>query len=116
MRSFTYDTLNVHPVGQNVILAVMPYEGYNMEDATVLNSGSVDRGFGRSSRFRPYISVELNYAGGLRDDVCIPDKDVSGYRTEESYRFLEDDGIVYPEAQLNSGEVMIGKTSPPKFL
>ena len=116
VRSFTYDTLNVHPVGQNVVLAIMPYEGYNMEDATVLNSGSVDRGFGRSSRFKPYTSVELNYAGGLKDELCIPDKDVSGYRLEESYRFLEDDGVVYPEAELREGEVVIGKVSPPKFL
>jgi DNA-directed RNA polymerase subunit B len=116
VRSFVYDTLNVHPVGQNVVLAIMPYEGYNVEDATVLNGGSVDRGFGRSSRFRPYTSIELNYAGGLRDEICVPDKDVSGYRTEESYRFLEDDGIVYPEAELREGEVAIGKISPPKFL
>jgi len=116
VRSFVYDTLDVHPVGQNVILAVMPYEGYNMEDATVLNGGSVDRGFGRSSRFRPYTSVELNYAGGLKDEVVIPDKDVSGYRLEESYRFLEDDGIVFPEAEMVEGEVIIGKVSPPKFL
>ena len=116
VRSFTYDTLNVHPVGQNVVLAIMPYEGYNMEDAIVLNGGSVDRGFGRSSRFRPYISVELNYAGGLHDEICIPDKDVPGYRLEESYRFLEDDGIVFPEAEMKSGEIVIGKISPPKFL
>jgi DNA-directed RNA polymerase subunit B len=116
VRSFVYDTLNVHPVGQNVVLAVMPYEGYNIEDATVLNQGSVDRGFGRSSSFRPYVSVELNYAGGLKDEILIPDKDISGYRTEESYRFLEEDGIVYPEAELNEGEIVIGKISPPKFL
>jgi DNA-directed RNA polymerase subunit B len=116
VRTFIYDTLNVHPVGQNVIVAVMPYEGYNMEDATVLNEGSVQRGLGRSSRFRPYTSVELNYAGGLKDEIVIPDKDVSGYRTEESYKYLEDDGIVYPEASMISGEVVIGKISPPKFL
>jgi len=116
VRSFVYDTLDVHPVGQNVVLAVMPYEGYNMEDATVLNGGSVDRGFGRSSRFRPYSSVELNYAGGLRDEITIPDKDVSGYRLEESYKFLEDDGVVFPEAEMAEGEVVIGKVSPPKFL
>ncbi len=116
VRSFIYDTLDVHPVGQNVVLAVMPYEGYNMEDATVLNGGSVDRGFGRSSRFRPYTSVELNYAGGLKDEITIPNKDVSGYRLEENYRFLEDDGIVFPEAEMVEGEVVIGKVSPPKFL
>jgi len=116
VRSFIYDTLDVHPVGQNVVLAVLPYEGYNLEDAIVLNQGSVDRGFGRSSKFRPYTSIELNYAGGLKDEITIPNKDVSGYRTEESYRFLENDGIVYTEAELTEGEVVIGKVSPPKFL
>jgi len=116
VRSFIYDTLNVHPAGQNVIVAVMTHEGYNMEDALILNKGSVDRGLGRSTYYRPYNSVELNYAGGLKDEIVIPEKDVSGYRTEESYRFLEDDGVVYPEAKLKSGEVAIGKTSPPKFL
>jgi len=116
VSSFLYDTLDVHPVGQNVVLAILPYEGYNIEDAKVLNKGSVDRGFGRSSRFKPYTSVELNYAGGLKDEITIPEKDVSGYRTEESYRYLEDDGVVYPEAELEEGEVVIGKVSPPKFL
>ena len=116
VRSFIYDTLNVHPAGQNVIVAVMTHKGYNMEDALILNQGSLDRGLGRSTYYRPYTSIELNYAGGLRDEICIPEKDVSGYRTEESYRYLEDDGVVYPEARLDSGEVVIGKTSPPKFL
>jgi len=99
VRSFIYDTLNIHPAGQNVIVAVMTHEGYNIEDALILNKGSVDRGLARSTYYRPYTSVELNYAGGLRDEITIPEKDVSGYRTEESYRFLEDDGIAYPEAK-----------------
>jgi DNA-directed RNA polymerase subunit B len=116
VRSFVYDTLNLHPAGQNVVVAVMTHEGYNIEDALILNKGSVDRGFARSTYYRPYTSVELNYAGGLKDEICIPDKDVSGYRTEDSYRYLEDDGVVYPEAKLLSGDVVIGKTSPPKFL
>lgn len=116
VRSFIYDTLNVHPAGQNVIVAIMTHEGYNVEDALILNKGSVERGFGRSTYYRPYNSTELNYAGGLKDEIVIPEKDVSGYRTEESYRFLEDDGVVYPEAKLTAGEVVIGKTSPPKFL
>ncbi|MFA5857317.1 MAG: DNA-directed RNA polymerase subunit B'' [Candidatus Pacearchaeota archaeon] len=116
VRSIIYDTLNVHPAGQNVIVAVMTHEGYNIEDALILNKGSVDRGLGRSTYYRPYTSLELNYAGGLKDQVCIPDKDVSGYRTEMSYKFLEDDGIAYVEAPLNSGDVAIGKVSPPKFL
>jgi len=116
VRSFVYDALDSYPVGQNLVVAVMTYEGYNMEDALVINKGSIERGMGRSTYFRPYTSVELNYAGGLSDEICIPTKDVSGYKTEESYRFLEDDGVVFPEAELDAGEVVIGKVSPPKFL
>jgi len=116
VRTFVYDTLNVYPSGQNVIVAIMTHDGYNMEDALILNKASVDRGLGRSTYFRPYTSVELKYAGGLKDQVEIPEKGTSGYRTEESYRYLEEDGVVYPEAKMESGEVVIGKTSPPKFL
>ena len=116
VRSFLYDTLNVYPSGQNLVVAIMPFEGYNMEDSVVINKGSVDRGMGRSTYFRPYSATELHYAGGLSDEICIPEKDVSGYRTEASYKYLEDDGIVYPEASADSGEVIIGKTTPPKFL
>jgi DNA-directed RNA polymerase subunit B len=116
VRSFVYDTLEVYPAGQNIVVAIMPFEGYNMEDAVVLNKGSIDRGMGRSTYFRPYSATELQYAGGLSDEILVPDKDVAGYRTEASYRFLEDDGIVYPEADMNEGEVVIGKVTPPKFL
>ena len=116
VRSFVYDTLNIYPAGQNLMVAIMTYEGYNMEDALVFNKGSLDRGVGRSFYFRPYSTVEMNYAGGLKDEIAIPEKDTSGYKTESSYRLLEEDGIIYPEADLNEGDVLIGKMSPPKFL
>lgn len=116
VRSFIYDTLEVYSSGQNLIVGIMPYEGYNMEDSIVLSKDSIDRGLGRSTFFRPYAATELQYPGGLRDEIVVPDKDVSGYRTEQSYKFLEDDGIAYPEAYMNAGEVVIGKTTPPKFL
>ena len=116
VRSFVYDTLNTYPAGQNLVVAIMAHEGYNMEDALVFNKGSLDRGVGRSFYFRPYSAVEMNYAGGLKDEIVIPEKDTTGYRMESSYKFLENDGVIYPEAELSDGEVLIGKTSPPKFL
>ncbi len=116
VKSFVYDTLSVYPAGQNIVVAIMPYEGYNMEDSVVLNGASIQRGFGRSTYFKPYKAVELNYAGGLKDEITIPEKDVQGYRTEDSYKYLEDDGVAFPEAQLNSGDVVIGRVTPPKFL
>jgi DNA-directed RNA polymerase subunit B' len=105
-----------HAAGQNIVVAIMSYKGYNMEDAIVLNQGSVDRGLARSVYFRPSIAEELRYSGGLIDEVSIPDKDVKGYKTEKDYRFLEGDGIIYPESVVSEGDVIIGKTSPPRFL
>jgi DNA-directed RNA polymerase subunit B' len=105
-----------HPQGQNIVVAVMSYKGYNMEDAVIINKGSVERGFGRSTYFRPCIAEELRYAGGLTDEICLPDKDIKGFRSEHDYRYLEDDGIIYPEASVGEGDVIIGKTSPPRFL
>ena len=96
VRSFIYDTLNTYPAGQNLTIAVMPYDGYNMEDALLFNKGSLDRGVGRSFYFKPYSTIEMNYAGGLKDEIGVPDKDTSGYRLESSYQFLENDGIIYP--------------------
>ncbi len=105
-----------HPSGMNVTLAIMSYEGYNMEDAIIVNGGSLDRGFARSTYFRPVVAEEMRYSGGLIDEISIPDKEVKGYRSEHDYRLLDEDGIIYPEAKVSEADVIIGKTSPPRFL
>ncbi|MFC1768891.1 DNA-directed RNA polymerase subunit B [Nanoarchaeota archaeon] len=105
-----------HPAGQNIVVAIMSYKGYNMEDAIILNKGSIDRGLGRSSYFRPSVAEELRYAGGLIDEISVPDKNVKGYKSEKDYKYLEEDGIIYPEAKFKEGDVVIGRTSPPRFL
>ncbi|MBI2546077.1 DNA-directed RNA polymerase subunit B [Candidatus Woesearchaeota archaeon] len=105
-----------HPAGQNVVVAIMSWDGYNMEDAIVLNKGSIERGLGRSTYFRPALAEEIRYPGGLVDNISIPDKDVKGYKSERDYRLLEDDGIIFPEAEVKEGDVIIGKVSPPRFL
>ncbi|MFH1211623.1 MAG: DNA-directed RNA polymerase subunit B [Candidatus Woesearchaeota archaeon] len=118
VTSVIHDILSFdkHPSGQNVVVAFMAFEGYNMLDALVINRGSIDRGLGRSTYFRPVITEELRYSGGLIDEISIPNKDVKGYKSEHDYRFLEEDGIIYPEACVKESDVVIGKTSPPRFL
>ncbi|MBI2662194.1 DNA-directed RNA polymerase subunit B [Candidatus Woesearchaeota archaeon] len=105
-----------HPSGQNMVVAVMCYDGYNMEDGVILNKASVEKGLARSTYFRPVSVEELRYSGGLIDEISVPDKDVKGYKSEQDYRFLEGDGIIYPEAKVGEGDVIIGRTSPPRFL
>ncbi|MDP4012313.1 MAG: DNA-directed RNA polymerase subunit B [Candidatus Nanoarchaeia archaeon] len=117
VRTFMHELFDAnHPAGQNITVAMMSYEGYNMSDSIILNKGSVDRGLARSFYFRPYDAEELRYSGGLVDEVGIPDKEVKGYRSEKDYKNLEEDGIISPEVYVKEDDVMIGKTSPPRFL
>ena len=118
VKSIAHDLIGYerHPCGQNAVVAIISYKGYNMEDAVILNAASIERGFGRSTFYKPTTAEELRYAGGFSDEITIPDKDVKGYRTERDYRLLEKDGIIYPEARVAEGDVLIGKSSPPRFL
>ena len=107
---------NQRPSGQNCLVAVISLEGYNMEDALIFNKASIERGLGRSTFYRIYEAESRQYLGGLKDRFVIPEPGVRGFRGEQYSRLLEPDGIVSLEANTVGGDVLIGRTSPPRFL
>ena len=110
--------LEDRPAGQNCVVAVLPFDGYNIEDAIVLSKASVDRGLGRTFFYRIYDAEAKQYPGGMRDSFEIPngDDNIRGYKGERAYRLLEDDGVIATESSVLGGDILIGKTSPPRFM
>ncbi len=111
-------SLEERPAGQNCVVAVLPFDGYNIEDAIVLSKSSVERGLARTFFYRIYDAEAKQYPGGMRDSFEIPraDENVRGYKGDRAYRLLEADGVVASEANVTGGDVLIGKTSPPRFM
>lgn len=109
--------LEDRPAGQNCVVAVLPFDGYNIEDAIVVSKAAVDRGLGRTFFFRIYDAESKQYPGGERDNFEIPNSEehIRGYKGERAYKLLEEDGTVSSEAQVEGGNILIGKTSPPRY-
>jgi DNA-directed RNA polymerase subunit B' len=116
--SVMYRKLNMekHASGQNFVVAISTYYGFNMKDALILNKAAVDRGLGRSIFIKSYKDEERRYAGGQQDKFMIPPATAENYLGEHMYKNLGEDGLVEPEVEVKEGEVIIGKISPPRFL
>ena len=72
----------------------------------------------RSMFYRLYDGDSKQYLGGMKDkfEIPNPDDNIRGYRGEKFYRLLEEDGIISAESKVAGGDVIIGRSSPPRFI
>ena len=103
-----YDKL---PAGQNAIVAVMSYSGYDIEDALVLNKASCDRGFGRCQVFRKNAAFLRKYPNGSEDRIGDTERDENGYPCK-GHEKLDDNGVVEVGVQVSQGDHYLLKQVP----
>ena len=94
-------------LGRNVLVAFMPWEGYNYEDAIVISERLVKEDLFTSIHIEEY-EVEA------RDTKLGPEeitRDIPNVG-EEALRDLDDRGIVRIGAEVRSGDILVGKVTP----
>jgi len=94
-------------LGANLLVAFMPWEGYNFEDAIVLSERLVKEDVLSSIHIHEYeIDARSTKLGDEEITRDIPN------RSEESLRNLDDRGIVRIGAEVGSGDLLVGKVTP----
>ena len=94
-------------LGQDALVAFMPWGGYNFEDAVVVSERLVKDDTFTSIHIVDYMTEVRETK--LGPEVITPDiPNVS----EESLRHLDDDGIIRIGAEVHPGDVLIGKVTP----
>ena len=94
-------------LGKDLLVAFMPWGGYNMEDAIVISRRLVEDDTLTSVNIKDY-SVEVRETKLGPEIVTRDIPNVS----EDSLRHLDEDGIVQVGSEVRAGDVLVGKITP----
>ena len=102
------------PAGENMIVAIACYTGYNQEDSLIMNKTSMNRGLCNSTSLKKYSeTITKNSVTGQDDIFMKPDRSkVADMMDSGYYNKLNDKGYIPEETVVYSGDVIIGKVSP----
>lgn len=94
-------------LGQNLLVAFMPWRGYNMDDAIVISRRLVQDDTLTSINIRDF-DVEVHETKLGPEQVTRDIPNVS----ENALRHLGEDGIVVVGSEVHNGDVLVGKITP----
>ncbi|CEI66590.1 DNA-directed RNA polymerase II subunit RPB2 [Fusarium venenatum] len=111
-RSMEFLKFRELPAGQNAIVAIACYSGYNQEDSVIMNQSSIDRGLFRSLFFRSYSDQEKKVGLNYTEIFEKPFQQTTLRMKHGTYDKLDEDGIVAPGVRVSGEDIIIGKTAP----
>ena len=100
------------PYGINTIVAIMSFTGYNVEDAILINEGSLARGLFRTTYYSMYEArEESSKITGMNNSkfANIEKNDVTGQKKGYDYSLLDDFGLIKEGTEMNDKIILIGK-------
>ena len=105
--------LNNIPSGENVIVAIASYSGYNQEDSIIFNQASVDRGLFSAIIYHTEKDEDKKIHGD-EEIRCKPDPIKTKGMKFANYDKLNDNGIIPENSIIENKDVIIGKIIPIK--
>lgn len=111
-RSMEYLKFRELPAGQNAVVAIACYSGYNQEDSMIMNQSSIDRGLFRSLFFRSYMDLEKRQGMKLLETFEKPSRSDTLRLKHGTYEKLDEDGLIAPGIRVSGEDIIIGKTTP----
>ena len=111
-RYLQYINNEEQPYGVNAIVAIACYTGYNVEDAILINEGSILRGLFRTTYYSMYEArEESSRVSGSTDSkfANVEKNNVIGKKKGYDYSYLDDYGLVKENTEVNDKIIMIGK-------
>ena len=101
------------PFGENVVVAIMSYMGYNQEDSIIFNEAAVNRGLFRADTLKKDHSEILKNPSTSQDDIFTkPDANKVTGMKQGNYNKLNEKGFAPEETIITNQDVIIGKVSP----
>ncbi len=94
-------------LGQNILIAYMPWEGYNYEDAILISERLVQEDIYTSIHVEKY-EIEARQTKLGPEEITREVPNVS----EDSLRQLNETGIIRVGAYVESGDILVGKVTP----
>jgi len=113
-RYMDYINSESQPYGVNAIVAIMSYTGYNVEDAILINQGSVNRGIFRTTYYSMYEAREENasISGSTNSKFAnVQNSNVQKKKAGYDYDQLDDNGLIKENTVLNDKTILIGKVT-----
>lgn len=111
-RSMEYLKFRELPAGQNAIVAIACYSGYNQEDSVIMNQSSIDRGLFRSLFYRSYQDSTKKVGMNVVEEFEKPNRQDVIRMKHGTYDKLDDDGIIQPGVRVSGDDILIGKVAP----
>jgi DNA-directed RNA polymerase II subunit RPB2 len=111
-RAMEYLNFRELPAGQNAVVAIACYSGYNQEDSVIMNQSAIDRGLFRSVYLRSFIDEEKQEGTYRKEVFERPSRETTQGMKASSYEKLDEDGLIAPGTRVSGSDVIIGKTTP----